>query len=130
MATRNLLTALALCASLGGVATSVHAYFEHPLSGTVIGSMNKTEKDEFLRAVNKVLDDGADRTAVPWNYPATGSRKEIKGTLTPLKSTTDQGQSCRRLNIKLQRDQKSGNWTGWFCKQSDGRWLSRKVPAK
>ncbi|MGN5480781.1 hypothetical protein ACTMU2_40835 [Cupriavidus basilensis] len=85
-----MLTALALCATLGGMATSVHAYFEHPLSGTVIGSMNKTEKDDLLQAVNKVLDDGADRTAVPWNYPATGSRKAIKGTLTPLKSTTDQ----------------------------------------
>ncbi|MEM5431737.1 RT0821/Lpp0805 family surface protein [Cupriavidus oxalaticus] len=128
MTSRNLLTALALCATLSGVTTPVDAYFEHPLSGTVIGSMNKTEKDELLRAVNGVLDDGADRTAVPWSYPATGSRTEIKGKLTPIKSTTDQGQSCRQLNIRLQRAQKSGNWTGWFCKQSDGRWLSRKVP--
>ncbi|WP_171514509.1 RT0821/Lpp0805 family surface protein [Cupriavidus necator] len=89
--------------------------------------MNKAEKDELLRAINTLLDNGKDRTAAPWNYPAKGSRKEIKGTLTPLKTKTDQGQSCRQLNVRLQRAQQSGNWTGWFCKQSDGRWLSRSV---
>ena len=127
MATRQFLLAFGLCAALGGGASSVEAYFDHPLSGTVIGSMNKAEKDELLRAINALLDKGEDRTAAPWNYPATGSRKEIKGTLTPLKTTTDQGQSCRQLNVRLQRAHKSGNWTGWFCKQGDGRWLSRSI---
>ena len=51
----------------------------------------------------------------------------VEASITPLRSKTNRGQSCRRLKAELTRGSSHDEWTGWFCKQADGRWKSRKV---
>ncbi|WP_420996889.1 hypothetical protein ACKI2N_028600 [Cupriavidus sp. 30B13] len=108
-------------------ATPALAYFDTFINSTVIGKMNQQESASLAKRVREVLDTGADGATAQWNYPATKGRRAIDGTLTPVRSKTDQGQSCRQLRTQLKRDGLEDNWTGWFCKQSDGRWKSRKV---
>ncbi|EHP40594.1 hypothetical protein OR16_24820 [Cupriavidus basilensis OR16] len=127
MSLRLFLRCTLLCAVTLVPAAPALAYFDTFIHGTVIGSMSQKESAALFKAVSKTLDDGADGAAVPWTYPASGNRKPIEGNLTPISGKTDKGQSCRQLKLQLKRASQEDNWTGWFCKQSDGRWRSRKL---
>ncbi|WP_454726064.1 MULTISPECIES: RT0821/Lpp0805 family surface protein [Cupriavidus] len=108
-------------------AAPAHAYVGNFINTTVIGKMNQQETASLSKQVRDVLASGADGATVPWNYPATRGRRAIEGALTPLRTKTDQGQSCRQLRTQLKRDGMEDNWVTWFCKQGDGQWKSRRV---
>ncbi|MGO4331619.1 RT0821/Lpp0805 family surface protein [Cupriavidus sp. 2TAF22] len=127
MTPRQLFRTSLACAALLAPAAPALAYFDTFVNATVIGKMSQKESAALAKSVGEILNTGADGAVVPWNYPATSGRRAIEGSLTPLRSKTDQGQSCRLLRTQLKRDGLEDNWTGWFCKQSDGRWKSRKV---
>lgn len=109
------------------VASPAFAYFDNFVHNIVVGSMNKAEAASFAKAVLKVLTDGEDGAPSAWSAPARRGREAVEASITPLRSKTDQGQSCRRLKAELTRGSSHDEWTGWFCKQADGRWKSRKV---
>ncbi|MDW3682653.1 hypothetical protein RA280_13045 [Cupriavidus sp. CV2] len=127
MTQHPLLRTTLLCAALLAPAVPAFAYFDTFIHGTVIGTMSQKESASLVQSVGKVLNDGTDGTVASWTSPAQGKRKPIEGQLTPLRSKTDKGQSCRQLKLQLTRADQEDNWTGWFCKQSDGHWRSRKV---
>ncbi|MDR3383498.1 RT0821/Lpp0805 family surface protein [Cupriavidus basilensis] len=127
MSLRLFLRRALLCAVTLVPAAPALAYFDSFIHGTVIGSMSQKEAAALYKTVSKTLDDGADGAVVPWTYPASGKRKPIEGNLTPMNGKTDKGQSCRQLKLQLKRADQEDNWTGWFCKQGDGRWRSRKL---
>lgn len=110
-----------------GVSAPALAYFDNYLSGSIIGTLNQKEAAALQQVVRKALVDTADDTAVEWHYPAEGRRQAIDGTITPVQSKTDKGQSCRRLKSDLKRGSASEAWSGWFCKQSNGQWKARQV---
>ncbi|CAG2132609.1 RT0821/Lpp0805 family surface protein [Cupriavidus numazuensis] len=126
------LSTVALASALGttlmfAVTTPARAYFDSYLSGTIIGKMSKDEAASFAKSVRKALNDTADGQSISWEFPATGKRLPVEGTLTPVTTKTDQGQSCRRLKTDLKRGSAEEHWAGWFCKQKDGQWKSRHV---
>ena len=123
---------LALAASVGcalfiGAAQPALAYFDNYLSGSIVGTLSKKEAASLQQAVRKALNDTEDNKAVEWHYPAEGRRQAIDGTISPIATKTDKGQSCRRLKSELQRGSATEAWSGWFCKQSDGAWKARQV---
>ncbi|WP_458765635.1 hypothetical protein [Cupriavidus basilensis] len=127
MTQHPLLRTTLLCAALLAPAAPAFAYLDTFVHGMVIGNMSQKESASLAQSVSKVLNDGTDGTMASWTSPAEARRKPIEGQLTPLRSKTDKGQSCRQLKMQLRRADQEDNWTGWFCKQSDGRWRSRQV---
>jgi len=126
------LPTVALVSALGttlmfAVSAPAQAYFDNYLSGTIIGKLNKDEAASFAKSIGKALNDTADGQSITWEFPANGKRLPVDGTLTPVTSKTDQGQSCRRLKTDLKRGTAEEHWSGWFCKQKDGQWKSRQV---
>ncbi|WP_423198592.1 MULTISPECIES: RT0821/Lpp0805 family surface protein [unclassified Cupriavidus] len=122
----------ALCAglvpSLMLIASApAQAYFDHYLSGSIVGTLNQKEAASLKKMVRQALVDTADNTPVEWNYPAEGRRQAIHGTIVPVQSKTDKGQPCRRLKSDLNRGSATESWSGWFCKQSNGQWKARQV---
>ncbi|WER48269.1 RT0821/Lpp0805 family surface protein [Cupriavidus sp. WKF15] len=126
------LPSVALASALGAtlmlaVAAPAQAYFDNYLSGTIIGKLSKDEAASLSKSIGKALNDTADGQSISWQFPATGKRLPVEGTLTPVTSKTDRGQSCRRLKTDLKRGTAEEHWSGWFCKQKDGQWKSRQV---
>ncbi|MDF3837218.1 RT0821/Lpp0805 family surface protein [Cupriavidus basilensis] len=115
------------CTVLLGSATSALAYFDHFLSGTIIGTMSQKEAASYAQTVKKAITATPEGETLQWTFAAAGRRQQIDATVTPVRSKTDQGQSCRQLKTELKRGSDQENWSGWFCKQSDGQWKSRKV---
>ena len=123
---------LALIAAIGsallfGAAQPALAYFDNYLSGSIIGTLTKKEAASLQQAVRHALNDTEDNKSVEWHYPAEGRRDAVDGTISPVATKTDKGQSCRRLKSELQRGSATEAWTGWFCKQADGTWKARHV---
>ncbi|EHP38084.1 hypothetical protein OR16_39009 [Cupriavidus basilensis OR16] len=127
MTQHPLLRTALVCAALLAPAAPAFAYLDTFIHGTVIGTMSQKESASLVQSVGKVLNEGTDGTMASWTSPAESKRKPIEGQLTPLRSKTDKGQACRQLKMELKRADQEDNWTGWFCKQNDGRWRSRKV---
>ncbi|MGO4304375.1 MULTISPECIES: RT0821/Lpp0805 family surface protein [unclassified Cupriavidus] len=115
------------CALLLGAAQPALAYFDNYLSGSIIGTLTKQEAASVAVSVRKALNDTADNQTVEWHYPAAGRRQAVDGTITPIATKTDKGQTCRRLKSELKRGSATEGWSGWFCKQSDGTWKARQV---
>lgn len=103
------------------------AYFDNFLTSTIIGSMSQKESKSFAQSVGKALADTADGQSTTWTYPASGKRLPIDGTITLVDSKTDKDQPCRRVKTELRRGSAEETWNGWFCKQADGKWKSRRV---
>jgi len=103
------------------------AYFDTFVNNTVMGSMNQAESAAFAKAMRQVLDEGQDGTPAPWSVGASKGRAAITGSITPVRTKTDQGQQCRQIRTELERGTNHDQWSNWFCKQPDGRWRSRKV---
>jgi len=130
-ANRPALPAILTCAlgatMMFAVATPARAYFDNYLSGTIIGTMSKEEAASFAKSLRQALNDSADGQKVEWSFPAAGKRQAVDGTIEPVASKTDQGQSCRQIKTDLKRGSAEEHWRGWFCKQSNGQWKSRQV---
>ena len=123
---------LALAASLGcalfvGAAQPAFAYFQTYLSGSIVGTLTQKEAASLQKSVGKALNDTEDNKVVEWHYPAEGRRQAVDGTISPIATKTDGGQTCRRLKSELQRGSATEAWSGWFCKQSNGTWKARHV---
>ncbi|WP_223819631.1 hypothetical protein [Cupriavidus cauae] len=119
---RALVFALALCA-----AAPTWAYVDHYLASTIVGTMTQSEARAFASAVNRALNTTEDGTPVSWRTQATPRRPATYARITPLQSKTDHGQPCRQIRSELQRSSNEESWTGWFCRQPDGRWRARAV---
>lgn len=117
-----LVFALVLCAS-----APAWAYVDHYLTSTIVGTMTQSEARAFASAVNRALTATEDGTAVSWRTQATPRRPATYARITPLQSKTDHGQPCRQIRSELQRSSNEESWTGWFCRQPDGRWRARAV---
>ena len=118
--------ALAFALALGAPAPA-RAYVDHYLASTIVGTMTQSEARAFAAAVNRALSATEDGAAVSWRTQATPRRPATYARITPLQSKTDHGQPCRQIRSELQRSSNEESWTGWFCKQPDGRWRARVV---
>ncbi|WP_019450807.1 RT0821/Lpp0805 family surface protein [Cupriavidus sp. BIS7] len=124
---RLALVATVASALLFGAAQPALAYFDNYLSGSIVGTLTKKEAASLQQAVRKALNETEDNQSVEWHYPAEGRRQAVDGTISPIATKTDKGQSCRRLKSELQRGGATEAWSGWFCKQADGKWKARQV---
>lgn len=115
------------CALLLGTAQPALAYFDNYLSGSIVGTLTQKEAASLQQSVRKALNDTEDNKPVEWHYPAEGRRLAVDGTISPVVTKTDQGQTCRRLKSELQRGSATEAWSGWFCKQANGAWKARHV---
>ncbi|MDF9431871.1 hypothetical protein EM868_19030 [Cupriavidus gilardii] len=122
----GLAPALALALALSA-SPPARAYVDHYLASTVVGTMTQSEARAFAAAVNRALNATEDGTAVSWRTQATPRRAATYARITPLQSRTDHGQPCRQIRSELKRSSNEESWTGWFCKQPDGRWRARVV---
>ncbi|MBY4947594.1 hypothetical protein K6V92_13295 [Cupriavidus respiraculi] len=120
-----------LAATLAGAlvlaSAPAHAYLQNYMSNTVVGSMTQAEAKSFSQAAGKALASTADGDTMEWTSPAQGRREPVHATIKALESRTDQGQPCRRMTTELKRGTSEERWTGWFCKQANGQWKSRRV---
>ncbi|EKZ96178.1 RT0821/Lpp0805 family surface protein [Cupriavidus metallidurans] len=124
---RLAIAATAGCALLLGASQPALAYFDNYLSGSIVGTLNKKEVASLQQTVRKALNDTEDNQVVEWHYPGEGRRQAVDGTVSPIATKTDKGQSCRRLKSELKRGSATEAWSGWFCKQSNGTWKARQV---
>lgn len=125
-------TRLAVAASLGcalllGTMQPAFAYFETYLSGSIVGTLTQKEAASLKSSVRTALNSTEDNKVVEWHYPAENRRQAVDGTITPVATKTDNGQTCRRLKSDLKRGSATEAWSGWFCKQSNGTWKARHV---
>ncbi len=84
-----------------------------------------TKEDHALSkaAMKEALDSAPDGQAVKWSNPAT----KAAGSVTPLKTTTENGLSCRLTQFDNEAKGQKGRLRYKLCKLADGSW---KVPAK
>ncbi|MBY4947905.1 hypothetical protein K6V92_14900 [Cupriavidus respiraculi] len=120
-------TVLALVVASAIASAPAHAFLRNYMRNTVVGSMTVAEANAFSEAAGKALADTADGDTMEWTSPNPGRRDPIHATITALESRTDRGQPCRRMTTELRRGTSEERWTGWFCKQADGEWKSRRV---
>lgn len=126
---RRLAPVLAFALAFAALSASApaRAYVDHYLASTIVGTMTQSEARAFASAVDRALTATEDGTAVSWRTQATPRRPATFARITPLQSKTDHGQPCRQIRSELQRSSNEESWTGWFCKQPDGRWRARVV---
>ena len=79
-----------------------------------------TDQDWNLatEAGRKALNDSADGETVKWNNPQSGSH----GSLTPISTSTLDGQRCRKLKIENSASNMQGSSIFDFCLKADGKW--------
>ncbi|MBY4896006.1 hypothetical protein [Cupriavidus sp. AU9028] len=114
-------------AALALFASAAHGYVDHYLASTIVGTMSQSEARSFAGAVNRALTGSADGAVTPWSVPATRRRPAIRATISVLESRQDMRQPCRRVRSELRRASNQESWTGWFCRQGDGRWKASIV---
>ncbi|AZG16323.1 hypothetical protein EHF44_23305 [Cupriavidus pauculus] len=114
--------ALALAVLLAA-AWPARAYYDHFLSGTIIGTLNKDQTAELTTAFGKTLSESDDGKSVPFHLAPNAKGKPTDGTFTPLTTRTENGQRCRKVRSELrQPGRQPERWTGWYCQQPDGEW--------
>lgn len=113
-----------LCtAALLAAAWPAHAYYDHFLSGTIIGTLGKDQTAELTTAFGKTMTESDDGKSVPFHLSPNAKGKATDGTFTPLKTRTENGLRCRKVRSELrQPGRQSERWTGWYCQQPDGEW--------
>lgn len=105
------------------------AYFDHYLGGTVVGTLTQDQLAVLTDVFRKTLEQGADGVRVPFTLPPDARQRRVEGSFTPLRSRQDRGDRCRQLRSEFRRAGETEAWTGWYCKEKDGNWKSRKLPA-
>ncbi|RDK07681.1 hypothetical protein [Cupriavidus lacunae] len=104
------------------------AYFDHYLQGTVVGTLTQDQLAVLTDVFRKTLEQGADGVRVPFTLPPDARQRRVEGSFTPLRSRQDRGDRCRQLRSEFRRAGETEAWTGWYCKEKDGNWKSRKLP--
>ncbi|MGY8527458.1 hypothetical protein [Paracidovorax citrulli] len=123
------IVSVAACIAAAGWPAPTLAFFDHYLSGTIVGTLSKEQSGALLGVFRETLEQAPDGTPVTFRLPADGGKRQVDGTFTPLRTLEDQGDRCRQLRSELRRTGESESWTGWYCKDKDGSWKSRKLPA-
>lgn len=79
-----------------------------------------TERDWEIvtEAGRKALNEGKDGETVSWENPETGH----SGSLTPLKTVTTNGATCRQLKVVNSARGTMADSIYEFCQEPDGRW--------
>ena len=120
-----------LCAAvLLAAAWPAYAYYDHFLSGTIIGTLDKDQTAELTTQFGKALSESDDGKSVPFHLDpsANAKSKATDGTFTPLKTRTESGQRCRKVRSELrQAGRQPERWTGWYCQQSGGDWKKTMI---
>ena len=113
-----------LCAAaVIGSAWPAHAYFDHFMNGTIIGTLNKDQTGELISAFGKTMSETGDGTSVPFHLSPNAKGMATDGTFTPLTTRTENGLRCRKVRSELrQQGRPPERWTGWYCQQPDGDW--------
>ncbi|CAG9164498.1 hypothetical protein [Cupriavidus pampae] len=100
-----------------------HAYFDHFLNQTIVGTLGKAGTDELVSTFGRVMSESEDGTTVPIKLPPNNAGKVTEGTITPLKTRTEAGQRCRQVQTEFRQEgRKSERWKGWYCQQPDLSW--------
>lgn len=121
------LACVAACvAGLAPPGTAV-AYFDHYLAGTIVGTLTKSQLEVLTGVFRKTLEQGADGVRVPFTLPPDTRQRQVEGAFTPLSTRQDRGDRCRQLHSEFRRAGESENWTGWYCREKNGDWKSRKL---
>lgn len=119
-------------AAAAGIAAAVSAwpawgYFDHYLSGTIVGTLGQAQLNSAWDVFGKTMDQSADGASVAFSLPADQRHRAVEGSFTPLQTRTDRGDACRQVRSEFRRAGQSESWTGWYCKEQGG-WKSRKLP--
>lgn len=100
-----------------------HAYFDHFLNATIVGTLGKAGTDELTTTFNRVMSESADGTTVPIKLPPNNAGKVTEGSITPLQTRTEANQRCRQVQTEFrQTGRPSERWKGWYCQQPDSSW--------
>lgn len=91
-----------------------------------VSQMTDSDIEIMSAAIDETLSDVDDGAARHWKNPET----DAGGTLTPLSTSEENGLLCRRLEIANQAKGKSARSVHQFCRQADGLWKIRSVPAE
>lgn len=101
----------------------VHAYFDHFLNATIVGTLGKAGTEQLTTTFNRVMSDSADGTTEPIKLPPNNAGKVTEGSITPLQTRTEGGQRCRQVRTEFrQSGRQPERWKGWYCQQADGSW--------
>lgn len=111
------------CALLLGAAWPAHAYYDHFLNGTIVGTLGKDQTAELVGTFTKTLNEAEDGTAVPFTLSPNAKGKVTEGSITPVQTRTHAGLRCRQVSSELrQQGRQPERWKGWYCQQADGKW--------
>ncbi|WP_042884950.1 hypothetical protein [Cupriavidus necator] len=126
----RVLRALAcLAACIAGAMSSgpALAYFDHYLGGTIVGTLTPAQVTALTDVFRRTLEQGADGTRVAFRLPPDARERQVEGSFTPMHSRHDRGDRCRQLRSEFRRAGETEAWTGWYCKEKNGEWKSRKL---
>lgn len=104
------------------------AYFDHYLGGTIVGTLTQDQLTALTDVFRRTLEQGADGARMPFRLPPDTRERQVEGSFTALQSRRDHGDRCRQLRSEFRRAGETEAWTGWYCKEKDGNWRSRKLP--
>jgi surface antigen len=121
--TKYWLLVLACVTAVPAYAQTYQGYAER----SILGTLSTQELRSVETAAIGVLDHAPDGKATKWTSPTESDRATIVGTLEPLRTRKDQGESCRLLKSTLVRQGETEAWSFWFCKNAEGNWKSRPV---
>lgn len=113
-----------LCAAAWLLAAwPAHAYFDHFLNGTIVGTLNKDQMGELVTTFGKTMNDSPDGEAVPFKLSPNAKGVVTEGTIKPVKTRDEAGKRCRQVQSELkQAGRQPERWKGWYCQQGDGSW--------
>ena len=110
-----------LAAAMGGnTATMIGGAVTGGVIGAVIGDqLDRKDRDEAYRAVQRALETAPANTPVDWQNPDSGNY----GTVIP-KSThvNDEGYYCREFQQMIMLDGMQHQAFGTACRDADGTW--------
>jgi surface antigen len=109
---RTLAAALSFALCAGGAAAQNMGF----LKDAPISFMDKQDMAMMERNYVEALDALADGQTSTWTNPKTGH----SGTATPIRTTKENGRTCRLLEITNQAGGQSGRTEWTFCKTKDG----------
>lgn len=112
---RSTFTRLALCAlALGPLAAqATNVFGDSPMA-----YFTKDDHAMSKAAIKEALESAPDGKAVTWANPES----KAAGSVTPLKTTTENGMSCRLTQFENEAKGKKGRLRYKLCKTTEGSW--------
>jgi surface antigen len=109
------------------VASATQSAFVHT---NITSKIPARDLSDFKNKVNDVLVSTPDQQEAIWHSQHSASSPQISVSFKPLATVeTKSLQTCRLLNTQIRQPTRAAKSQSWYCKQNDGQWTSRLMPA-